>query len=119
MYCQDSELALTLNDVEDYLHRAQGKLSRIVARNLPLFFRGGWCSLPEVLPRLDKEQQWEVAEAVGWLRTARSLLSAVRQELGKGHPPEPESDDFCGRLVRLELRVDRVFRWLLCEEEER
>ncbi len=119
MYCQDSELALTLNDVEDYLLRAQGKLSRIIAGNLPLFFRGGWRSLSEVLPQLDKRQQWEVAEAVGWLRTARSLLSSVRLELGRGSPPEPECDDFCGRLVRLELRVDRVSQWLLFEEQKR
>ncbi|MGK9452298.1 hypothetical protein ACSSZE_13750 [Acidithiobacillus caldus] len=117
MYCQDSELALTLDDVEDYVQRAQGKLSRIVARNLSLFFRGRWCSVPEVLPQLDRQQQWEVTEAIGWLRTARSLLLSVRQELGKGSPPEPQCDDFCGRLVRLELRVDRISRWLLCEEK--
>ena len=119
MYCQDSELALTLDDVEDYVQRAQGKLSRIIARNLPLFFRGGWRSLSEVLPQLDRQQQWEVTEAVGWLRTARSLLLSVRQELGKGSPPEPQCDDFCGRLVRLELRVDRISQWLLFEEQKR
>lgn len=114
MFCAELDVDQTLDDVDEYLDRVQSRASTIVLQNLPHFLRDGWQGFSDVLPHLQKQSQWEFAEVIGWFRAAKSSVSTVRFLLSEHQSSLADAHGYerlCGRLVQVELRLDRLSRF--------